>query len=343
MKNPPLVIAGNTVQPGTHTILSLPSADLYTQTKMGVPIHVFHGKKAGPRVFITSTIHGDEVNSIEIVRRVHQQKWLKNLKGTLITIPVVNIYGFIIQSRYLPDRRDLNRSFPGNKKGSLAARLAIMLNEEIIAKCQYGIDLHTGAEGRINLPQLRVNLATPGAKQLAKAFDVPVIVDAKIRDGSLRQAASELGIPVLVYEAGEAFRYHEMCVRIGVRGIKNVLHYLGMIQVPQRKKKHDLKPLITDAVSWIRADVSGMLQPLKDFSKPFVVKKGEMIAYIHDPFLVNPSEPVLAPFNGIVIGLTNYAIVNEGDAICNIAMTKRLKHIMAYIEDLRDEVTEDDE
>lgn len=338
MNNKPIEIAGTVIDPGSYKMISLPSAALYTQTEIGLPIHVFHGKHAGPTVFITGTIHGDELNSIEILRRIHQQKWLKNINGTLITIPVVNIYGFIIQSRYLPDRRDLNRSFPGSKSGSLAARLAFALNNEILQICQYGIDLHTGAYGRANLPQLRVNLATAGTKALAKAFDVPVIVDAEIRDGSLRHAASEMGIPVLVFEGGEALRHNELCIRMGVRGIANVLHYLGMINIPRTKKRTHLKPLITKNVRWLRAPSSGIMQPTRDFTQQFLVKKGEVLAYIHDPFLMNDSIPVVAPDNGILIGMTNLPVVNEGDATFHIASTKRAKDVSAYIEELREEI-----
>lgn len=339
MKNQPIKIFNKEIEPGSSTIIALPAPDLYTQTNISIPIHVFHGKHAGPKVFITSTIHGDELNGIEIIRRIHHQKWLNNIKGTLITVPVVNVYGFIIQSRYLPDRRDLNRSFPGSKSGSLAARLANMINDEIIRNCQYGIDLHTGAYGRSNLPQLRVNLATPGAKQLSVAFDVPVIVDAEIRDGSLRQAASELGIPVLVYEGGEALRYNELCIKMGVRGITNVLKYLEMIKAPDTKKSStSLKPLITKHTHWVRAPESGLLQPARDFVSNFAVKKGEVLGYIHDPFVMNPSTPITCPTNGILIGLTNLPVVNEGDATFHIASTKRHQNISAYIEELREEI-----
>lgn len=341
IKNTPLMIAGQTIEPGTQQTLLLPSADLYTQTEMGIPIHVFHGKKAGPKLFVTSAIHGDELNSIEIIRRLHAQKWIKDIKGTLITIPVVNVYGFIIQSRYLPDRRDLNRSFPGSKTGSLASRLAQVLTEEIISKCQYGIDLHTGAYGRMNLPQLRVNLDTPGAKQLAKAFEAPVILDAKLRDGSLRQAASELGIPILVYEGGEALRFNELCIRMGVRGIAKVMNQLGMISVRSLNKKSEFKPIITKTARWIRAEVSGFVEPVKDIVKSFAVKKSETLAYIHDPFLMNPSRSVIAPFDGIMIGYTNLPVVNAGDAIYNIASTKQLKNFSDYIDELREEITHD--
>lgn len=338
MKNEPIVIANHVIEPGTHATIALPSAELYTQTKMGIPIHVFHGKEAGPRLFVTSAIHGDELNSIEIIRRLHLQKSLHNLKGTLITIPVVNVYGFILQSRYLPDRRDLNRSFPGSKKGSLAARLANLLCKEIISQCDYGIDLHTGAYGRINLPQLRVNLSTQGTKELAKAFDVPVIIDAVIRDGSLRQAATELGIPVLVYEGGEALRFNELCIKVGLRGIINTLNYLGMIETPKTKISNEHKPLITAVTRWVRASTSGMLQPIRDFTKSFAIKKGDILAHIHDPFQINPSETVLSPLDGILVGMTNLPVVNEGDAIYNIASTKKLKAVEDYLVDLREEI-----
>lgn len=338
VKNKPITIANCVIEPGTHTTIALPAAELYTQTEMGIPVHVFHGKEPGPRVFITSAIHGDELNSIEILRRLHLQKSLKHLRGTLITIPVVNIYGFILQSRYLPDRRDLNRSFPGTKKGSLAARLANLLSNEIIKHCDYGIDLHTGSYGRINLPQLRVNLTTKGTEQLAKAFDVPVIIDAAIRDGSLRQAASELGIPVLVYEGGEALRFNELCIKVGLRGIINVLNYLGMIETPKTKISTQHKPLITGVTRWVRANTSGMLQSIRDFTKSFAVKKGDILAHIHDPFQINPSQVVLSPLDGILIGMTNLPVVNEGDAIYNIASTKKLKAVEDYLVDLREEL-----
>lgn len=341
IKNKTFTLAGTKIEPGTHEIIIFPAADLYTQTKIGIPIHVFHGKQAGPKLFVTSAIHGDELNSIEIIRRLHNQKWLKHLRGTLITIPVVNIYGFIIQSRYLPDRRDLNRTFPGNKEGSLAARLANILTEEIISQCQYGIDLHTGARRRMNLPQLRVDLEAPGVKQLAKVFEAPVIIDAKIRDGSLRQAACELGIPLLVYEGGEALRINELCIRMGLRGIAKVMNHLKMISVPSLNKKSKFKPVITQTARWIRAPVSGFLEPNINLNRSFLVKKGQTIAYIHDPFLINPSQPVIAPFSGVIIGSTNLPVINEGDAIFNIASTKRIKDMQAYIEELRDEIADD--
>lgn len=338
MKNTPLEIAGHVIQPGSTTCIMLPSASLYTQNRMDIPVHIFHGKKAGPKVFIMGTIHGDELNSIEIIRRVHHHASLKFIHGTLITIPVANIFGFILQSRYLPDRRDLNRAFPGSKSGSMAARLADILINEVVMACQYGIDLHTGAIGRVNMPQLRVNLETPGARELALAFDTPVIIDAKIRDGSLRGAASELGIPLLVYEGGEALRFNELGIRVGVRGIFNVLALLGMVAKPTARKRKRYEPVITENTSWVRATTSGLVQPVAELAQ--AVKKGDPLGYIHDPFLMNASITVTAPFGGIVIGKTNLPLVNEGDAMYHIASVEAIEDVVAYIETMHNELTD---
>lgn len=336
MRNKPLLIAGQTIQPGTKANILLPSANLYTQTAIDIPAYVFHGKNAGPKLFLIGTIHGDELNSIEIIRRVHSHIKIKNFHGTLITIPVANVFGFILRSRYLPDRRDLNRSFPGKKEGSLAARLANVLIEEVVSQCHYGIDLHTGAVGRFNMPQLRVDLDTPGANSLARAFDVPVILDAKLRDGSLRQATSELGIPLLVYEGGEALRFSELCIRTGVRGVLNVLEALHMRKRSKKRKPRKYKSVITQTSRWVRAPVSGIVQSLIEVAKP--VKKGTKLCYIHDPFLQNKSTTVLAPFEGIIVGKTNLPLVNEGDALYHIASIKKLADVTASIEELVDEV-----
>lgn len=340
MLNKPFEIAGQTIKPGSRATVMLSAASLYTQSKMDIPVHIFHGKKAGPKLFIIATIHGDELNGIEIIRRIQHHSALKHIHGTLITIPVANIFGFILQSRYLPDRRDLNRAFPGSQSGSLAARLANILINEVVVKCNYGIDLHTGAIGRINMPQLRVNLETPGARDLAIAFDTAVILNAKIRDGSLREAASELGIPLLVYEGGEALRFNELCIRMGVRGILKVLALLGMIVNPKISKRKKYVPVIAEATSWTRAPSSGLVHPIVELTQ--AVNKGEPLAYIHDPFLMNKSTIVKAPFSGIVIGKTNLPLVNEGDAMYHIARVDEVETLIAFIEDLQDEVTDPD-
>lgn len=337
MKNEIFMFEGNIIKPGTKHVILFPSPNINTQITIDIPVHIFHGKLAGPKIFITSAIHGDELNSIEIIRRVHEYLYDHHLSGTVITVPVVNVHGVIMQTRYMVDRRDLNRSFPGSKKGTLASRLANALLQKVVTYCQYGIDLHTGAYGRVNMPQLRVDFTTAGAKEFALSFNTPVVIDSKQRDGSLRQAASDLGIPLLVYEAGEALRYNELCIRAGVNGILNTLKYLKMLKIKNPLRTKKIKPVITNASSWVRAPVSGLVQPIGEIlSRQF--EKGAVLAHIHDPFLINPSIKVIAPFKGIVIGQALKIMVTEGDALYHIARFKKLSKVRASIEVLREEI-----
>jgi len=342
MKNKSLTFAGEVINPGTKKTILISAPNINVQVKLKIPVHVFHGKSAGPKLFIVSALHGDELNSIEILRRIHDSIHVNKLSGTLIMVPVVNIYGVIIQSRYLPDGRDLNRAFPGKGTGTLASRLAYGITENLISQCDYGIDLHTGGLGRVNMPQLRVNLATRGTKELARAFDVPVIIDSKVRDGSLREAASELGVPLLVYEGGEALRLNEICIRAGVRGIKNVMHFIRMYPPYKTSAMNKSRSVITKTSRWVRSPVSGLVQPVKDAISRSV-KKGDLLAYVHDPFLINPSKKVIAPFDGVVIGVALKAMASEGDPLFHIASFKKLSGIVNSINDFRDEMIDDDE
>lgn len=219
MTDKELVIGGETVLPGETKKIALDMPPLYTATSMSIPVYVKRGKRPGPTLFVSAAIHGDELNGIEIVSRLIKSRTIDKLKGTLIAVPMVNVYGVLNQSRYLPDRRDLNRSFPGSKKGSLAGRLAYLFFKEVVSKCDVGIDLHTGAIHRSNLPQVRADLDDEDVLAMAKAFGVPVLLNADIRDGSLRATASEAGIKILLYEAGQALRYDEFSIRAGVKEI----------------------------------------------------------------------------------------------------------------------------
>lgn len=339
MKNKPFVLGKKTVEPGEKKVVLFPAPNINTQISVDIPVHVYHGENAGPKLFVTSAIHGDELNGIEIIRRLHNSINLKKLSGTIITMPVVNIYGIIMQSRYMADRRDLNRSFPGAKKGTLAARLAHGVIKQVVSHCDYGIDLHTGAFGRMNMPQLRVDFSAPGSKKFALSFNTPVVLESKQRDGSLRQAASELGIPVLVYEGGEALRYSEFCIRAAVNGIHNVLHDLKMIPHDNKEKTKKIKSVITNTSRWVRAPMSGLVQPVKEVLTRRV-KKGEILAHIHDPFLIQASQKVIAPFEGIVIGQALKIIATEGDGLFHIASFKKTSGIGSYIDDLMEEVFE---
>jgi hypothetical protein len=338
-----LIIGGQRVLPGEHRNIDLPVALLHTQTPLSMPVQIRRGRKEGPRLFISAAIHGDELNGVEIIRRLHQQKVLSRLRGTLITIPIVNVYGVIHHSRYLPDRRDLNRVFPGSESGSLASRLAHLFMSEIVANCTHGIDIHTGALHRSNLPQIRVNLADPDTERLARAFGVPVIINADLRDGSLREAASEQGIPMLLYEAGEALRFDEMAIRGGVKGVINVMRVLGMLPPPRaRARVTTVETHIVRSSSWVRAPESGVFRAFTALGKQ--VKRGEVLGVVDSPYGNNEVE-VVATNAGLVIGRTSLPLVNEGDALFHVArfeqMRDALQQMEAYTENLNELAAEE--
>ena len=296
--------------------IDLPVPKLYTHTDTTMPVHVVRGRKDGPRLFVCAAIHGDEINGIEIIRRLLKYSGLKRLAGTLVAVPIVNIYGVIHRSRYLPDRRDLNRSFPGSESGSLAARLAHLFMQQIVSQCTHGIDLHTGAVHRANLPQIRANLNHQETERLARVFGAPVLLNSSMRDGSLRQSADEAGIPMLLYEAGEALRFDELYIRAGFEGIKSVMRALEMLPLSKRGQKKLVKPFVAHSSAWTRAPESGMLRTLVALGAH--VQRNDLLGMISDPFGETEFE-VRAHINGVIIGRTHLPLVNEGDALFHIA------------------------
>jgi predicted deacylase len=298
---------------------------------MVMPVHVVRGKKDGPILLLCAAIHGDELNGIEIIRRILQLPALSRIKGTIVAVPVVNVYGLIHHSRYLPDRRDLNRSFPGSEKGSLAARVAHIFLEELVAKCTHGIDLHTGAIHRSNLPQIRANLDDQETLEMAKAFGAPVILNSNLRDGSLREAADERGVDMLLYETGEALRFDEVSIRGGVKGVVNVLRHLGML--PKTKRKSPLEPVIARSSKWVRATSSGLLKTVKPLGAR--VKRYDLLALVDDPLGDNQTE-IKAPFSGIIIGRTEIPLVHEGEAVFHIARFEDLGEAEERVDEFHD-------
>ena len=311
----PFVIGGVKVQPGGRATIDLPIADLSTHTPITMPVEVIHGRKEGPRLFVCAALHGDEINGVEVIRRLLRLSALKRLRGTLIAVPIVNVPGFLSQSRYLPDRRDLNRSFPGSPRGSLAARLARLFLDEVVAKSTHGIDLHTGAVHRDNFPQIRGDLDDPETDRLARAFGVPVVINTGFRDGSLRMAAARQKVPVIVYEAGEALRFHETSIRAGAKGVVRVMRALEMLPVPKRRSS-DPKHVVIRSSTWVRAPQSGLIRTTMSLGSQ--VREGELLGFVADPFGVNELE-VRSPASGVVIGRTNLPLVHEGDALFHVA------------------------
>jgi len=312
----PFEIGGESVKAGTRAVVDMELPKLSSQALMNLPVHVIHGRREGPTIFISAAIHGDELNGVEIIRRVLSTKQLNRISGTVLAIPVVNAYGLAQQSRYLPDRRDLNRSFPGSESGSLASRLAHLFMEQIVSRCTVGIDFHTGSGHRTNLPQIRADLNDEQTLAMARSFGVPVLLNSSLRDGSLRASASDLGTRVLLYEAGEALRFNELSIRAGVSGVFSVLRTLGMLTAKSRRAADIREPYVALSSRWERAPESGILRTKATMGSS--VEHRDVLGYIHDP-ASNEQTPIRSRSAGIIIGRLELPVVHEGDAVYHIA------------------------
>ncbi|PYE33219.1 hypothetical protein DFP83_10456 [Idiomarina fontislapidosi] len=307
-------LAGCRVEPGSHQHVRLPAARLYNDAPLDLRIDVFHGVKPGPVLLLSAAIHGDELNGIEICRQIIQRINPLELAGTLIVVPIVNLFGFIQQSRYLPDRRDLNRCFPGSERGALGSRIAHLFNEELVQKASHIVDLHTGAIHRSNLPQIRVDIDNEQALAMAKAFGSPVILNSKERDGSLRALANSLGIPLILYEAGEALRFDDASINSGVVGVINVLKHLKMLK--GRRQGRRISPVISSRSTWVRAEKDGLV--LRKVELGQTVQPEQVLAHVASPH-GDDVDVITSPVPGIIIGCTNIPVANEGEALFNIA------------------------
>lgn len=323
-------LGGNSVRPGQRAVIDVPLPGLYTETPVNMPVHVVHGRREGPTLFVSAALHGDEINGVEIVRRLLLQPRLKKISGTLLVVPIVNVFGFHIQSRYLPDRRDLNRSFPGREQGSLAARLAHIFLSDVVSRADFGIDLHTAAIHRDNLPQIRADMSLEALGPLAKAFAAPVLIHSAPPEGSLRHSAAAMEVPIMVYEAGEALRFDELSIRIGLRGIINVMRHLGMITL---KRKPPKRSAVLRSTSWVRAPTSGIARMIVKLGD--MVSHGDALAYVGDAG-GEGEDPVIAPFDGVVIGRSNLPLVYEGEAIFHIGRTRQASLLEEHMDAMQD-------
>lgn len=313
LPNSPITVGGVTIRPGRKVQFELPFARVVTGATEALPVKVVNGRSAGPHIWLSAAIHGDELNGIQIIRRVLRVLDAKTLRGVLIAVPIVNPLGFIIESRYLPDRRDLNRSFPGSPRGSSAARLAHLFMDQIVEQCSLGIDLHTATSHRINIPQIRANLDDPETLRFAKAFGAPFSIHAKERDGSLRQAAAERGAKVLLYEAGQAHRFDDDAVEAGVAGVLRTLRAAGMIE---GRLPRGATTKVIRRTRWMRARRGGIAEI--DVKLGDYVEEGDSIALISDAFGMRPTS-VRARETGWVIAKSLRPLVNLGDALVHLA------------------------
>jgi predicted deacylase len=316
---PAFRIGTEDIAPGSRKSIDLHVSVLSNHTPISLPVQVVHGIRPGPGLFISGAVHGDEVMGVEVIRRLLTHPALEELRGTLLAVPIVNAYGLISHSRYMPDRRDLNRSFPGCDHGSLASVLADLFMREVVLRCNYGIDIHSAALHRMNLPQIRISPGDDEMLMLAQAFGAPVVLLSKLREGTLRQCALARGVKVIVYEGGEALRFDETAIEAALTGTLRVMQRIGMLAMPMVDDKPE-PPTISHSSQWLRAPEGGIFRSTRRIGH--WVAANETIGLISDPFgqLV---VPVMASDTGIIIGQSHLPVVNRGDALFHIARVEQ--------------------
>jgi len=312
-----MVISGTTIKPGTHVNLSIPMARLPIHTQVMLSVSVYRSNKPGPTILLMGGIHGDELIGVEVVRRLIADRHLNPETGTIIAIPVVNLFGFLHKSREFPDGRDLNRSFPGSKDGPLASQVAYVIMHQIMPHVDVAIDFHSGGGRRYNVPQIRCHIENPEELRLAKVFGARYILYSNYREKSFREKGSKMGKSILVYEGGESLRFEEEPIQEAIDGTKRVLDHLG-IQPLQNMTEMPLS-ITLGSSKWIRAKMSGLFRNFVD--QGVGVVKGQVIGSISDPY--GDSEiMVKATFSGFIIGFNRLPLVNKGDALFHIGFKK---------------------
>jgi uncharacterized protein len=306
-------IAGTRVEPGESRSIQLRVSERYSGAPVAIPIRVIRAAEDGPRVFVTAAVHGNELNGIGIVREL-MFSGLPLECGTLVLAPMVNVFGIEQHTRYTPDRRDLNRSFPGSARGSIASRIAHAVFSEVVKNCEYGIDLHTASEGRTNYPHVRADLDLPGMEEIARAFGCEVVVDGRGDLRTLRSAATRAGCPTLLLEAGEPMKIEPDMVNIGARGVRNVLKHLGMLAGEPEQPPYQTTAQKT---MWVRSPSGGLLR--FHIAPGSVIEKGDDLVHV-DNFLTGRSKKIVSPSDGIVLSMPIMPAVKPGDPICHIAI-----------------------
>ena len=306
-----ITIKGQQIPKGETVLTKLNVARLPSGTIIDIPVHVFRAKEDGPVLLVMGGMHGDEVNGIEIIRRMTKRKQLQPERGTVIAIPILNVYGFLNFSRDVPDGKDVNRSFPGNQNGSLASRVAFAFMKEVLPNVDFGIDFHTGGSSRSNFPHVRSLLDTEQNLKLAKAFGAPFVLNAAYRPGSFRKEAAKRGKSILVYEAGESLRFDEEGIKEGMNGTLRVMQHLGMIA----NAPAATEPVILMRNTWVRAKRAGLFRTGIKLGER--VKKNQLLGSITDPY--GEFEVKLkSPADGFVIGLNHMPVIHQGDALLHI-------------------------
>ena len=328
------MIKGRKVAPGTARDIRFQITTLATGTPSALGIRVLHGARPGPAVFVSAAIHGDEIIGTAVIQRLAQQLDPETLGGTVLLVPVANIFGFMTRSRYLPDRRDLNRSFPGSAGGSLAGQLASIFYREVVERCQLGIDIHSAAIHRYNLPQIRIAAGDTRLVELAMAFGAPVIMESPLRDGSLRDLAQKHGVDMLLLEAGEALRFDRLSIETGVAGVTRVLAHLGMIEADDGLGSVGI-PARANRSVWVRSPRGGVGHFVRESGA--AVRKGDLLARVSGLFGEDAAEMV-SPVDGIIIGHATLPVVHQGDALFHIAEIAHPERVGARIESITEAI-----
>ena len=319
----PFELFDTRVEPGQIARLAIPVSQQVTGLEASLSLQVMHGAKPGQVVFVSGAIHGDEIIGTAIIQHLIERLSPAKLSGTVIFAPAVNIYGFAAHSRYLPDRRDLNRSFPGAENGSLAAQLAHCFLIHVIDRCSLGIDIHSAAVHRYNLPQIRIASESPYLTELAMAFGAPIIIESPLRPGSMRALAHERETPMLLLEAGEALRFDRFAIDIGTKGVLRVLAHIGMIEADDGLESVDV-PMRANRSSWVRAPRGGVSRRVRKSGD--IVRRGDLLARVGGLFGEDPKD-LVSPLAGVIIGHATLPVVNQGDALFHIAAVDTLDKV----------------
>ncbi len=321
---------GKTVAPGEGQAVQITVSESYSGARVRLPVFIWRGRRDGPTVFVTAAVHGDEINGTGAIRYILTHHPFEVAAGTLVLVPVVNLLGFEQHARYLPDRRDLNRCFPGDADGPLAKRMAHAFFEQVVRRCDFGLDLHTAAVRRTNFPNVRADMKNERLAALARAFGAELIVSSRGPEGSLRRSATKAGVPTLILEAGEVWKVQPGVVEYAVRGVANCLQHLGMVDGTPTDPPFRVE---TDSTKWVRAKFGGFLR--FHVAPGQIVSAGEPLAT--NAKLTGEEQNILrAPRDGIILGMTTLPSVAPGDPVCHLAFPKRgvLRKIERAVEQL---------
>jgi uncharacterized protein len=317
MKNSNLTICDATIHPGEIANLALPLPELYSCTSFYMPIKVVHGKQAGPCVLVFSALKGDELNGLEIINRLLEPGRLQHLKGTLIAIPVLNVLSLVSHLKTLSYEIHLERCFPGKADGTYGERIAHIFTKEILSKADYCIELQSGAINHDILPQIYCNISDTQCKTLARHFAAPVITNTPVKSNSLRKTTEALNIPLLIYQAGEALRFNESAINVGINGICRILHALNMLHIAPELLSDSSKSIFSEDQDWIYSHKSGVLTSRIELGQ--LIRKKQVIGFINDPFGAGSPETIKSPSDGIVVGINRHPLIYEGQSIFKIA------------------------